>query len=43
MSHPEIPYQIIRSSRKTLALEITPEGRVLARLFYEKSLCRFEN
>ena len=31
MSHPEIPYQIIRSSRKTLALEITPEGRVLAR------------
>ncbi len=31
MAPDSIPYQIIRSSRKTISIEITPEGRVLVR------------
>ena len=27
----QIPYEIIRSSRRTLSLQITPDGRVIAR------------
>jgi predicted metal-dependent hydrolase len=31
MADNHIPYQIIRSSRKTISVEITPEGKVLVR------------
>ena len=38
----EFDYEIIRSSRKTLSLQITPEGKILARCPYRMPAARIE-